>query len=159
MKRIALIILVVLLLCGCSSVKERRKDQEQLERLQTQLENGSLTISDTLPFSYTFTKTEEELYEYTLTIDQFEIAMHDVKIVAKTDAVDDEVISLGFEDDQTYQVIPFQEDSEKNYYSSISLKGTLTSAQDQLEVIVQWKDVSGVNTYQRYWIIDCSLYT
>ncbi len=158
MKRIALTALVFLLLCGCSSVKERREDQEQLERLQIQLENGSLTISDTLPFSYALTITEEEPYEYTLTIDQFEIAMHDVKIVAKTDTVDDEVISLGFDDDQTYQVIPFQEDSEKNYYSSISINGTLTSLQDQLEVIIQWKDVSGVNTYQRFWIIDCSLY-
>ena len=64
--------------------------------------------------------------------------------------------SVGFEEEAGIQIIPNQEDVEKGYYSSITLNGTFTSSDDVVGVVIQWKDVSGVNTYQRYWEIDCA---
>lgn len=157
MKRILQTVFVLLLLCGCTNGKDRREDQEQQERLQTQIENQSLTVSETVPFQYDFTITHEETDNYTLTLRNFDVAMYDVKLLVMPLNGNGEVSSLGF-DEQSCHVIPFQEAVDKGYYSSLSLTGSLSSLQDVLGIVIQWKDVSGVDTYQRYWEIDCSLY-
>ncbi len=156
MKRMFSILFVVFLLSGCTTVKEHRAEQEQYEQLQAQIENGSLAISDVLPFDYEITLSGDDHCRYTLTIDHFEHAMYDIKVVAMPLNTNGECSSLGFDEDIIYKVIPNQENTKKGCYSALTLEGTLTSEDDLLGVVIQWKDASEVNTSQCYWVIDCA---
>lgn len=157
MKRLMQVICAVFLLCGCDGANEHQQQQDLLEQLQTQLENRSFSVSDSLPFQYDVEISQEgESYSYVLVIDHFEHAMYDVKVVGMPLQEPSRLCFVGFEEEAGIQIIPNQEDVEKGYYSSITLNGTFTSSDDVVGVVIQWKDVSGVNTYQRYWEIDCA---
>lgn len=73
MKRLMQVICAVFLLCGCDGANEQQQQQDLLEQLQTQLENRSFSVSDSLPFQYDVEISQEgESYSYVLVIDHFE---------------------------------------------------------------------------------------
>ena len=131
MKRLMQVICAVFLLCGCDGANEHQQQQDLLEQLQTQLENCSFSVSDSLPFQYDVEISQEgESYSYVLVIDHFEHAMYDVKVVGMPLQEPSRLCSVGFEEEAGIQIIPNQEDVEKGYYSSITLNGTFTSSDD-----------------------------
>lgn len=72
MKRLMQVICAVFLLCGCDGANEHQQQQDLLEQLQTQLENRSFSVSDSLPFQYDVEISQEgESYSYVLVIDHF----------------------------------------------------------------------------------------
>lgn len=157
MKRYIGTLCVLVMLWGCSSVQEHHQQQQLLEQLQAQMESRVLTMADSVPFSYDIRMEEEEDgYAYELTLHDFEMAMYDVKVLALPLEADAKYSAFGFEDEQSITVLPYQENVDKGYYASITLKGRVSSPDAMIGVVVQWKDVSSISTYQRYWEIDCT---
>ena len=160
MKRLILVLLPILFLTSCQNVQYHHKQQQQLEELEAQLMNGSLTQSSTFPFQFDLTLSKDDNdIQYQLTFQDFETAMYDVKIVVKALDEDSDIVSFGFDENQTVNIIPFQENEKKGYYGSISLKGRISDVSGRLGVIFQWQAVSSVTSYQRYIEINCADYS
>ena len=51
-------------------------------------------------------------------------------------------------------MIPFQENEEQGYISTIEMSGTLKAVPEQIGVLIQWRDSSQANTYQIYLRMD-----
>ena len=64
------------------------------------------------------------------------------------------ISSFGFDEEQSWNVIPFQENEEQGYISTIEMSGTLKAVPEQIGVLIQWRDSSQANTYQIYLRMD-----
>ncbi|WP_102266441.1 hypothetical protein [Massilicoli timonensis] len=156
-KSIGLIVLACLL-CACSGTQ--RYDEEAQEKYQEYVAaiaaNKGAESSD-IPFAHDITMEKEtDGYAYEITIKEPITAMYQIEFMA----VDGEQIkaddvthpSLGILDsDEVYHMVPYQEDKEKGFYRSLSLKGKVKKSEGSLYVMVAWKDYAKLNTHRVYF--------
>lgn len=130
MKRIAVVILAVLLLTGCTN-RAKQMDEEKynvyLTNYQSILDSEDKKSSSP-NFDIQLVKNEiNGRYRYDLIIDNPKIAMYGIKVLmivdntTRTIETDRMMPSLGMLEDKEYNLIPYQVDLEKNCYGGLNL--------------------------------------
>ena len=156
MKKLLIAMLTLSMLSGCSKTPVFHEEQQQLQDMVDTIQEGSAEISTDAPFTYEAKLiTQEDGYRFTFKAFDFCVAMNDVHAAAAViDGSSGAFASFGFDEDMTWNVIPFQEDEELGYISAFEMQGTLASLPGQIGVLVQWRDSSEANTYQVSLLMD-----
>lgn len=149
MKKIGLIILVSLILTGCSG-KEAAVYQEKVKLYQSywssildqnkyQKSSSNFSISADIG-------TLEGGYQYNVIVDKPRVAMYEVEmlVIENEDPYQDVKMmpSLGIFDESVYHMIPNQVRAEKGFQKGFKLSGETTDGEITLHVLVSWKNQS-----------------
>lgn len=157
MKKLLIAMLMLSLLSGCSKAPVFHEEQQMLQDMVDMMQEGSAEIStDDVPFTYEAKLSAQgDGYRFTFKAFDFCVAMNDVRAAAAIiDGRSGAFVSFGFDEDMTWNVIPFQEDEERGYISTFEMQGTLSSLPAQIGVLIQWRDSSEANTYQVSLLMD-----
>ncbi len=156
MKRLLIALLMLAALSGCSEAPVFHEDQYLLREMAETIHEGSTEVSAEVPFDYAASlKSHEDDVLFTFSASGFSVSMYDIKAVAAVlDDASGTISSFGFDEEQSWNVIPFQENEGQGYISTIEMSGTLKAVPEQIGVLIQWRDSSQANTYQIYLRMD-----
>ena len=157
MKRLLIALLMLAALSGCSEAPVFHEDQYLLREMAETIHEGSAEVSAEVPLGSTAASLEgqEDDVLFTFSASGFSVSMYDIKAVAAVlDDASGTISSFGFDEEQSWNVIPFQENEEQGYISTIEMSGTLKAVPEQIGVLIQWRDSSQANTYQIYLRMD-----
>ncbi len=160
MKKTVIIILILFLLVGCNS-NTRKLDEEKYNTYLTYYQ--SILDSDTkaessqcFDISIVVNKMDDSTYRYDVIIDEPKVAMYDIKALAVIDNLTVDIDtknmmpSIGILDDDIYNMIPYQVNTEKGFVSGLDLSLTSEFSSLRISVLVEWKDSSGLNYVREY---------
>lgn len=153
-----ILLCAMLLLSGCSSAKADE------EAKQTAYAGYYKAIQDTAKFQgsslyYTISCEMSQLpdstYRYYVIVDNAQIAMYDVIVMAVEDntAYEDAgkmMPSIGIFDDTEYSMIPNQINSEKGFVKGMTISGECAQDSVLLKIMVEWKDKTMKNTSREF---------
>ncbi|CAM3664724.1 hypothetical protein ERUR111494_05875 [Erysipelothrix urinaevulpis] len=162
MKKIVLMLLVVVLLQGCSLSKGKEYNEQVLQYqsyYQTVLDNDK--FSDSSPYFAIDAKIgkQGEQYVYEIIVDDPKIAMYDIKIMVVEDkknynAEDKMMPNAGIFEKEPYNMIPNQERVSENYMNGFKLLGEINQPKVNIQVIVSFTDNRKLNTYREFLEFD-----
>lgn len=112
------------------------------------IDNNNVETND-IPFSHTLTveKDSDGSYRYEVTIDNPKIAMYNIQMMVVDKSVSADYPFIGLlPDEDSYSMIPFQENRDKFFVKGIKLGGISQSPTFTLNIIVTWKDYAKLNT-------------
>ena len=154
MKKIIILSLCALFfISGCKS-NESNNDEAKYnlyEEYRNQLISNNGTPSYNIPFTYQMevTSLDEGMYSYTVIVDEPQIVMNQVKIMALNideDTTSDMIANAGILDDNTYSLVPNQVDVEKGYPKGIAINGKAKTKDFTIYVIVSFYKDSQAST-------------
>ncbi len=151
-----IVLLVMLLLSGCSFIKEKEADPNEKYEDMIELINAYDTFNETSDYfeiSGEKVRNADGNFSFYLTIDKPRVAMYDVEVVAIEKGVDyskNMAANVGVFEDSTYTMIPNQTNPDKGYYAGIVISGTTLNSECELYVLVQWKSKDLLNTKREY---------
>lgn len=154
------VILLVLMLCGCSSgVSKQDNAQRYYDMVELIQERDKF---DTKPqyfkISYDVSKSPDG-YRYYLIIDDPKIAMYDVEAIAIEKGSDHSLqmaANIGIFEDMEYNLIPNQSNADKGYVKGISISATSQNKDTVLYLLIQWKNASMSTTFREFYEIEVS---
>lgn len=139
-----------LVLSGCS--KHRTSDKEFKNTYNSFVDsiydNNGVDSTD-IPFSHHLEVEEDEdgRYHYQVTIDEPRIAMYQIQMMVVDKASTQEYPFVGLmKEEDPINMIPYQENKEKNFVKGIILEGVSTNPAFSLLVQVSWKDYAQIHT-------------
>lgn len=155
MKKVSILLILVLIVCGCSRRDMNEQQTKVYEGFKESLLNNGELISSNIPFKYDITVKEKAgKYQYTVRIFSPQIAMKSIQmlILNPEDLTSDHISSSkGIFDEMNYAMIPNQENSEEGYMKELKLDGVSDSSDFRIYAMVAWKDINGLNQYQAYF--------
>lgn len=160
MKKILIIILAIFMLTGCKSIT-RQLDEEKynayLTYYQSILEaDNKLSSSSNFDSEIVVNKIDDNTYRYDVIIDNPRVAMIDIKAIAAPDGFELEIDkenmmpSIGILDDLKKSMVPGQINLEKDYVGGLILSLASNNKALKITVMVDWKDLSGINSHREY---------
>lgn len=154
-KLLVLCIAGLLFSTGCSKHNSNEKDfKNTYDSFVDSIMDNNGAESNEIPFSHSLSVVKESSgeYRYEITIDTPRVAMYNVQmmVVDKNSSGEYPFIGLLPNEDQ-YNMIPFQENKEKNFVKGIILGGVSANPKFSLNVQVSWKDFGQVNTYTAFF--------
>ena len=158
MRRLCCFLLCIGLLAGCSSSSSAK------ELMMASYEGYYLSIEDSERFqrgsdyykiSGEMSKIADGSYRYYVFLDEPQIAMYDVVMLAvenDTQYEDAETMmpSIGIFEKTDYILIPFQSRSAAGYVKGLVISGESGEASVDLKLLVEWRDKSRKNAYREY---------
>lgn len=154
MKKIIILSLCVLfLISGCGS-DDNSNDEAKYslyEEYKNQLISNNGTLSYNIPFGYRMevTQFEDGTYSYTVIVDEPQIIMNQVKLMAMNVNYDNDanmIPNAGILDDDTYSLVPNQVDAKKGYPKGLAVNGVSDTADFTVYVIVSFYKDSQTST-------------
>jgi len=161
MKKIAVILLALLLLAGCNKNNTRQLDEERFETYKILYKNilteeNKLTKSQNYDIELVVNKIGDDLYRYDVIIDNPRVVMYAVKALAVVDDLSDEINteimmpSIGILDENRKNMMPYFVNAEKEFVDGIILSLTTNSPQARVGVMVEYIDSSRINSNREY---------
>ncbi len=162
MRKLVIGLLILLLLStGC---KKKNSEQEiLLEKYayiyQTITDNDSFNSTvDNYDLSVTMSKQSSNLYRYDITIDNPNVAMYDIEVMAVENNIEYGLTNkmmptIGILDNAEYNMVPFQSDTERNFVKGLILSGETKNPVLNLKIRVSYKDYLQVSEKRDYYSI------
>ncbi|MBE6114736.1 MAG: hypothetical protein E7191_06605 [Erysipelotrichaceae bacterium] len=158
MRRIMLL-LIALLLCGCSYQNNDSKERDSITKYESYL--ATLVEQDRFTDSSYYYDIEAYLnplndgtIRYDIIIENPQVAMYDIEILAVESIAkrSDTIIypCVGIFEEESYTMIPFQKNEEEGYVEAFLLSGISGVQSPVLNVLVTWTDYSKLNTYREF---------
>lgn len=149
-KLLVLCIAGLLLTTGCSKHNSNEKDfQNTYDSFVDSILDNNGAESNDIPFSHNLQVVKESSgeYRYEITIDQPRVAMYNIQMMVVDKNTSGEYPFIGLlSDEDQYNMVPFQENKEKNFVKGIILGGVSANPKFSLHVQVSWKDFGQINT-------------
>ena len=154
MKKIIAIILTCFLV-GCTtndnvSEATAKRYNEMITLLNEQVE---YTEEESYFSIYAEISKVSDGYRYYIFIENPKVAMYNVEAIAITNGVDyttNMASNVGIFDETKYNLVPNQVKIEDGYAKGIMLSGISSYADNDLYVLVQWRDVSLTNVSREF---------
>lgn len=151
MKKIIVILLCLFTLVGCQGASN--SDLKLYNEMIEILSNADDFASSSKYFSTTFEVTStSEGQRYYIVIDNPNIAMYDVSVIAFEEDADTEnafAPNAGIFDEEI-NIVPNQINKDKGYVKGISISGLLTNNNPVVYCLVQWKDDKNTKVFREY---------
>lgn len=157
MKKTILVLLITLILTGCS-VGGKKDYTDKVQQYQSYYE--TVLDQDKFKKSSDFFNIEAKIdqsdkeYFYEVVINEPQIAMYDVKvlIVENKENYSDEVMqpTVGIFESQSYNLIPGQVNQDKGFMNGIQLLKDIKEPNVQLQIIVSFTDYRKLETFQEF---------
>ena len=151
-KKILNVLLIGLLLCGCTRNSKDNLNQAGIETYETYytevISNGHYTeTSQYFTLSYEMIRVEDGSYRYYIILDDPKIAMYNVMMIAVENGVSYQecetmVPSFGIFEDRV-SLVPGQVNYEEAYVKGISISGQSDKDTMDLLILVRWKSSDG----------------
>lgn len=149
--------LVVLLLSACVNTRNETTSFDVYQiHYQSILNNPSFkSQSDYFNVEAYISELSANQYRFDVFIDQPNIAMYDIEVLAIVDdgllVVSDQMMpSLGIFETDEYNLIPFQVDSQRGFYKGFNLNGLVEYEPINLKILVIWKDYFKIRTFREF---------
>lgn len=160
MHKIITLLFCLCLVCGCSKNNNNTSDTstKYIGYVEAIINNNS-TVSSEIPFDYdlSVTKDSKGQYVYEVMIMNPKQAMYNVEMmVIDVSKVGSENIfpSIGVIDEEQFNLIPFQSNAERSFYSALACNGISDVPQFTLNVFVVYRDYSGLNETRVFFNLD-----
>ena len=151
-KKILNVLLIGLLLCGCTRNSKDNLNQAGIETYETYytevISNGHYTeTSQYFTLSYEMIRVEDGSYRYYIILDDPKIAMYNVMMIDVENGVSYQecetmVPSFGIFEDRV-SLVPGQVNYEEGYVKGISISGQSDKDTMDLLILVRWKSSDG----------------
>lgn len=156
-------ILLMMILSGCKT-DTRQLNEEKYEAYLTYYQaildyDNKQSQSNEFDISLIINKLSETSYRYDVIIDNPRVAMYNIEVLMIVDdithAVRTDVMmpSLGILEDETYTMIPYQVDVEKNYVGGLDLSATGTEESVHISVMVQFTNKEKTRVTREYFAL------
>ena len=160
MKRILSILLILMMLCGCAKQDENTISEEKMDKyasyyrtvLETENFEGASRYFD---IYVDFHKNEEGALIYYIYIDNAQIAMYDVEVIAVENMQPYQETEMmptkGIFESQKFSMIPYQYNVNAGFVKGFAISGDSESDELQLNIMVCWKDSTRLNSYREFF--------
>ena len=159
MKKAGIILLLLLVLCGCQEDGKQKADPDERYMYIIEMigEHESFQeVSNYFDIATDMAKIEKG-YRYYITIDNPRIAMYDIEMLAVEKGVDyrnNMAANCGIFEDKEYHMVPNQSNIDQGFVKGIVISGVSASPETTLYVFVQFKN-SDYSTYMsEYFKLD-----
>ena len=160
-KRFLFLMLMLSSLSGCRADTSQEAAYEIYRIHYQSILNNSVfeTQSNNFLIETNFQAVGDGQYRYDVFIDEPRIGMFDVELLAIVDdgllVVSDAMMpSLGIFEQEEYNLIPFQVNSERGFYKGFNLNGIVNQSPIQLKVLVMWKDYFKIRSFSEYFAFE-----
>ena len=142
MKKFLVVIVSLLLLCGCEIKKQTNSNDDKYLNLIETLNDRTTFLESSEFFDITtdIAKTNDA-YRYYVIIDNPKNAMYDVEAVAVERGVNytlNMAANIGVFEEMDYNLLPGQANPSKGYVSGLSISGVSSTPNPTLYLVVQW---------------------
>ena len=154
------VIIGVLLLCGCSLLPNKTQDADDRYFYLIDMLNEHETFSDASRYfaiEVEMAKIENG-YRYYIIIDDPQLAMYDIELIAiekDVDYTEKMAANIGIFEDTQYNMIPNQSNVEDGYVKGLVASGVSSKAETTLYIFVQFKNSDYSIVHNEYFAIDC----
>lgn len=160
MKKIGILVLVLILLQGCSSKSSLYEEKVKLYKSYWSAildQNKYQKSSSNFSIKAAIAPLETGQFEYTVIIDNARVAMYDVEILVleNDDAYHEDKMmpNSGILNEGVYHMIPNQSRTDHEYQSGFRLVGEFEEEDLTLHVLVSWKNFSRNASFKEYFEI------
>lgn len=160
MKKLIVCLCLLLCACGCSRNDENTISEEKLAKYasyyRTVLENENFEAASRYFDIYAdFHKDENGNVIYYLYLDNAQIAMYDVEVIAIENMMPYQEAEMmptkGIFEDQKFSMIPYQYNVNAGYVKGFAISGDVDEETVQLNVMVTWKDSTRLNVSREFF--------
>lgn len=159
MKKFISILIISLILCGCSLPSQKRDDTN--DRYLSIVDNifshnDFSNASNYFDINAELAKIDDG-YRFYVTIDKPRNALYDVEVMAVEEGVDyskNMAASVGIFDEKEYSLIPNQTNSRKGYVEGLVVSGVSQNPETTLYVYVSFKNEDYSITHYEYIKLD-----
>ncbi len=155
-----IVILSLLLLCGCDLIPSKAKDANDRYFFLIDMLNEHETFADSSRYfaiDVEMAKIENG-YRYYIIIDDPQLAMFDIEAIAIEKGVDysqNMAANIGVFEETQYNMIPNQSNVDDGYVKGLIASGLSSSAETTLYVFVQFKNADYSVVHSEYLMIPC----
>lgn len=160
MKKMMTCLLALMMLCGCKQQDENIVSEEKLAKYssyyRTVLENENFESGSRYFDIYAeFHKSEEDSVIYYVYVDNAQIAMYDVEVIAIENMEPYQESQMmptkGIFEDQKFSMIPYQYNVNAGYVKGFAISGDVDAKDVQLNIMVTWKDSTRLNVSREFF--------
>ena len=160
MKKMITCLLALMMLCGCKQQDENIVSEEKLAKYssyyRTVLENENFESGSRYFDIYAeFHKSEEDSVIYYVYLDNAQIAMYDVEVIAIENMEPYQESQMmptkGIFEDQKFSMIPYQYNVNAGYVKGFAISGDVDAKDVQLNIMVTWKDSTRLNVSREFF--------
>ena len=160
MKKMMTCLLTLMMLCGCKQQDENIVSEEKLAKYssyyRTVLENENFESGSRYFDIYAeFHKSEEDSVIYYVYLDNAQIAMYDVEVIAIENMEPYQESQMmptkGIFEDQKFSMIPYQYNVNAGYVKGFAISGDVDAKDVQLNIMVTWKDSTRLNVSREFF--------
>ena len=160
MKKMMTCLLALMMLCGCKQQDENIVSEEKLAKYssyyRTVLENENFESGSRYFDIYAeFHKSEEGSVIYYVYLDNAQIAMYDVEVIAIENMEPYQESQMmptkGIFEDQKFSMIPYQYNVNAGYVKGFAISGDVDAKDVQLNIMVIWKDSTRLNVSREFF--------
>lgn len=153
-------ILCILILCGCSLLPDKGKDaNDRYFYLIDMLKEHENFSDSSRYFSINVEMAKiENGYRYYIIIDEPQLAMYDIEMIAiekDVDYTEKMAANIGIFEDTQYNMIPNQANVEDGYVKGLVASGVSKKAEITLYIFVQFKNADYSIVHNEYFALDC----
>ncbi len=166
MKKIAVLLLVLLLMAGCrqkNSTNEDEKYNSYLSYYQSIIDyNDKQTTSSNFSISVAVNKVDDDLYRYDVIISEPKVGMFDIEALVIIEDITASINtsqmmpSIGIFEDSKVSMIPGQVNVEKGFVEGIDLSVTSNQPAIHLGVMVSFMDKNNTRITREYFSLPAS---
>lgn len=159
MKKLLVLLLTILCLCGCQEIATENVDPDQryFDMINTIKEHEVfINTSNYYDVSVEMAKIEEG-YRYYVTIDNARIALYDIEAMAIEQDVDYSntmAANIGIFEEKEYSMIPNQKNPEKGFVSGLVMSGVSELPETTLYIYVSFKNADYSEIKTEYFKLD-----
>lgn len=159
MKKLLVLLLIILCLCGCQEIATENVDPDQryFDMINTIKEHEVfINTSNYYDVSVEMAKIEEG-YRYYVTIDNARIALYDIEAMAIEQDVDYSntmAANIGIFEEKEYSMIPNQKNPEKGFVSGLVMSGVSELPETTLYIYVSFKNADYSEIKTEYFKLD-----
>ena len=159
MKKLLILLLTILCLCGCQEIATENVDPDQryFDMINTIKEHEVfISTSNYYDVSVEMAKIDEG-YRYYVTIDNVRIALYDIEAIAIEQDVDYSntmAANIGIFEEKEYSMIPNQKNPEKGFVSGLVMSGVSELPETTLYIYVSFKNADYSEIKTEYFKLD-----
>lgn len=159
MKKLLVLLLTILCLCGCQEIATENVDPDQryFDMINTIKEHEVfINTSNYYDVSVEMAKIDEG-YRYYVTIDNARIALYDIEAMAIEQDVDYSntmAANIGIFEEKEYSMIPNQKNPEKGFVSGLVMSGISELPETTLYIYVSFKNADYSEIKTEYFKLD-----